>query len=289
MRINGFDFKIGADPEVFVKRFGGLVSAYGLVPGTKEAPWPLKDGAVQVDGMALEFNINPADDYNSFERNMTSVLSQMINMVPGYEIFVEPVAEFGHAYINAQPKVARDLGCNPDFNAYTGKANPRPDVDTPFRTASGHIHIGWHTDPVDVNDPTHLEACHALVKTLDVYLGLPSLTWDRDTRRRQLYGKAGAFRPKSYGLEYRTLSNKWINDPVRRQLVYENTISAINRTFENPAFGDTLFEGVSAREIIDNWDGKPSPNNDNKYEIGLISAFNEYSIKTPRDYRKKPE
>ena len=30
-----YDFKIGADPEFFVKKFGKLVSAYGLIPGSK--------------------------------------------------------------------------------------------------------------------------------------------------------------------------------------------------------------------------------------------------------------
>ena len=140
-----FDFKIGADPEFFVKRFGKLVSAYGLIPGSKENPHRVPKGAVQVDGMALEFNINPAETYSQFEDNMSTVLDSITKMVPGYEIFVEPVADFGLAYIDAQPKEAKDLGCSPDFNAYTKMANPRPDVNTPFRTASGHVHIASRT------------------------------------------------------------------------------------------------------------------------------------------------
>ena len=114
MKINGYDFLIGADPEFFVKKAGKVVSAHNLVPGTKESPFPVKNGAVQVDGMALEFNINPAETFAAFESSLDSVLEQIIRMVPGYEIFADPpnpiagplmnsVADFGKAYLDAQP------------------------------------------------------------------------------------------------------------------------------------------------------------------------------------------
>lgn len=278
MKINGYDFKIGADPEFFVKKFGKLHSAHGLIPGTKEAPHKVKNGAVQVDGMALEFNIDPAENYSQFESNMSNVMTQIMGMIPGYEVFVEPVADFGLEYIQAQPKEASELGCSPDFNAYTKMANPRPDANTPFRTASGHVHIGWTTEPVDINNEGHLEACRTLTKALDVYLGIPSLVWDTDDRRRSLYGAAGAFRPKPYGMEYRVLSNKWITDPVLRKTVYFNTMDAIKATFENPEVGDTKFYGLTAREII--------AKTDDKWKNAAGFAFNYGGVKTSKYYRE---
>lgn len=233
-----YEFQIGADPEVFVKNSSGnLVSAYGLIKGDKKDPFKVKNGAVQVDGMALEFNIDPAKDFDSFNRNLDTVLETLKSMVPDYELAISPVAEFGKEYIEKQPKEAKELGCDPDFDAYTGKANPRPDGEQGFRTASGHIHIGW-TEGVDPNNPTHLEACKALVKNLDTYVGLPSLVWesllgDKEDKRRKLYGKAGAFRPKPYGLEYRVLSNTWLLDRAFRKCVFENTLTAIKKTFED--------------------------------------------------------
>lgn len=277
MKINGRDFKIGADPEFFVKRFGKLTSAYGLVPGSKENPFKVKNGAVQVDGMALEFNIDPAENFDQFEGNMSSVLKAITDMVPGYEIFIEPVADFGAEYIEAQPKEAKELGCSPDFNAYTKLANPRPDANTPFRTASGHVHVGW-TSGVDINNEGHLEACRALTKSLDVWLGLPSLLWDNDDRRRSLYGAAGAFRPKPYGMEYRVLSNKWIENPLYRKVVYYNTIEAIKKTFENPDYGDQDLFGMKAKDIIEKKEG---------WEDSLKSVFTFGDVKTPRFYREK--
>lgn len=277
--INGktFEFKIGADPEFFVKQAGRLVSAYGLVPGTKEAPFKVPRGAVQVDGMALEFNIDPASTYTQFETNMSSVLESIVGMVPGYEIFVEPVAQFGLEYIEAQPREAKELGCSPDYNAYTKKANPRPNGKTPFRTASGHVHIGWASEPVDINDEGHLEACRALTKSLDVHLGITSLLWDQDDLRRTLYGAAGAFRPKPYGMEYRVLSNKWINNPLFRKTVFYNTIRAIEDTFKDPDFGDKQFFGLTARQIINKEEG---------WGNALRAAVEYGDVRTPRWYRE---
>lgn len=277
MKINGYDFKIGADPEFFVKKFGKLQSAHGLIPGTKERPFKVNKGAVQVDGMALEFNIDPAENYEQFEDNMSSVLTSITAMIPGYEVFVEPVADFGLEYISKQPKEASELGCSPDFNAYTKMANPRPDAQTPFRTASGHVHIGWTKEPVDIDNEGHLEACRALTKTLDVYLGIPSMVFDDDDRRRSLYGAAGAFRPKPYGMEYRVLSNKWITNPVLRKLVYHNTMDAIKATFDNPDVGNTKFYDLTAREII-------QKSNDNWFPAACY-AMQYGNIKSPKHYR----
>ena len=261
MKINGFNFLIGADPEFFVKRDGVPVSAHGLIEGTKDAPKKVRNGAVQVDGMALEFNIDPAGSFVEFEENMVSVLSQIKAMVPGYEAMIEPIAEFGAEYIKKQPKEARELGCSPDYNAYTKRENPRPNVDAPFRTASGHIHIGWTKD-VDPMDEGHFEACCTLTKALDIWLGIPSLVWDADDRRRSLYGAAGAFRPKPYGMEYRVLSNKWIDHPQAphlRKAVYYNTIEAIKATFSDPEWVDKAnFGGVTPQAIVnktsDQWE-----------------------------------
>ena len=47
---------------------------------------------------------------------------------------------------------------------------------------------------------------------MDYTLGLDSLLLDSDTRRRSMYGRAGSFRFKEYGIEYRTLSNFWIKN-----------------------------------------------------------------------------
>jgi len=131
--------------------------------------------------------------------------------VPGCGLVTVPTAEFGAEYMAEQPEESLELGCEPDFNAYTGRENPRPNAKNTFRTASGHVHIGW-TEGADPLDPAHFADCIAVVKQLDWSLGLMSKLWDSDEKRRTMYGDLGAFRPKPYGVEYRTMSNAWLTD-----------------------------------------------------------------------------
>lgn len=221
---------VGADPEVFVKQSGVFKSAHGLVVGDKKNPQKVNKGAVQVDGMALEFNIDPASNKEEFITNIYEVMSILRSMVPDYQLEISPVADFGFEYLRAQPAEALELGCEPDYNAWTVGVNPRPDGERPFRTAAGHIHIGF-CDDGEPEDSGYVGYCAEFVRELDFYLGLPSLILDKhpdSVRRRELYGKAGAFRPKKYGVEYRTLSNFWLESGELMGWAYDAAVRGFN-------------------------------------------------------------
>lgn len=146
-----------------------------------------------------------------------------------------------------QCEAALELGCDPDYDAYSGQANPRPDGDVPFRTAGGHVHVGWISD-MPLDDPDHVEACQMLTRELDFYLGLASLFWDNDDQRRNMYGAPGAYRVKSYGVEYRSLSNAWLNDERIQDFVY----TQVQRAFTNLANGDSWYNQYNtlAQQVI---------------------------------------
>lgn len=228
-------FTFGADPEIFLKKSGKPFSAYGVLEGTKESPFPVEAGAYQVDGMAAEFNIQPTD-YNSFETfnyNIIKVMKQLSQAVKAVDksitLNISPTQDFDEEFLKAQPEKATELGCDPDFNAYTLEENPVPDATKTFRTGAGHLHIGWGEDiPVDNED--HFKICADFVKNLDATVGLFMTVIDDDSRRRDLYGKAGAFRPKPYGVEYRTPSNVWIRNQEYRFFVWLLMNKAIANT-----------------------------------------------------------
>lgn len=247
-------YLIGADPELFVvDNTGSFISGHLFPCGTKQEPRKTKHGAVQVDGIALEFNVTPSREKHEFITNLRSVVADLNEIVeeihPGASLKAIPSADVGLKFLDAIPKENAELGCNPDYNAYEMCPNSTPNAMTPFRTGSGHVHIGFcDFDNSKLDSFEHFIKCAMLAKELDYYLGLPSLQWDSDNQRRELYGQAGAFRPKPYGMEYRVLSNRWVDDENLMGFVFDQTQKAME-AFDN---GVSLIDeyGEYARQTI---------------------------------------
>jgi hypothetical protein len=246
---------IGTDPEVFVRDAAGKYfsvedKAHGkLIPGTKFEPHRVNSGAIQRDGVALEFNTIPASTSDEFLTYIEDVMKQMEatfkSIRPDLEIVMTPTATFDREYFDALPEEVKLLGCTPDYNAYTGKENEPPSTDEPFRTGSGHLHIGW-TRWENPHDEAHFDTCMALVRQLDCILYPASLLWDDDDKRRTLYGKIGAFRPKEYGVEYRPLSNAYLSSKKTQKYVFDVAMKAASDFFD----GILYFDNDYAKEMV---------------------------------------
>ncbi len=255
-------FTLGCDPELFiVDAEGKPVSAHGLIPGTKKEPHPVPAGAIQVDGIAGEFNTNPVDsgNFEEFNANIVRVLQELSKAVkkgnPDARFQITPTMHFDQAFLDGLPDEAKELGCDPDYNAYTLEPNPRPDGDRLFRTGSGHIHVGWGAG-IPVDNEEHIRICADFVKMLDFTTGFFMTFIDRNPERRELYGKAGAFRPKPYGVEYRTPSNVWIRSKMFRKLMFASINKAIiyMRSGKNP--GMFISDPSRIQSIINEGDWK---------------------------------
>lgn len=237
-------FAIGADPEVFVGKNGKFVSAHSMVEGTKLKPFPVVDGAVQVDGMALEFNIDPAFTREDFINKIEHVKNQLLSMVSGeYEFLKDCSVFFEDKDVVSVPKYNLELGCSADYNGYDFRENPKPNAKMNMRTAGGHIHIGIaETDRVF--RAKHFKMAGYLARAMDKYVGIYSLIWDKDDSRRSLYGQAGAFRPKKYGMEYRTLSNAWIFSKDIMSFIYDQTEKAVANYLDGERIEDTMYANI---------------------------------------------
>lgn len=255
---------IGTDPELFLKdESGRYVSAHDLIPGSKHQPHRVERGALQPDGVAAEFNTDPAATADEFLANIDQVIEQLEStfktLRPDLTIAITPTATFEKEYFDGLPMVATILGCTPDYNAYTGGENDPPSTTEPFRTGSGHIHVGWGRG-FKPNHKEHFEKCRLMVKQLDTVLYVSSLLWDSDDKRRTLYGKIGCFRPKVYGVEYRPLSNSYLQSKEIQRSVFEIT-KRCSELFLNE--GVALFEDTYAAEIV------------NKIINGKVPSINE--------------
>jgi len=232
---------IGADPELFVLKDGKFISGHIFPCGNKYQPKKTKNGSIQVDGMALEVNMRPATSKKMFVKNIRSVINDLTGVIhkidKSVSLQASPVAFFDREYLESMPIYVKALGCEPDFDAYSGGPNPKPNGEVLFRTGAGHIHLGWGKN-FDTSNEGFLSECREIAKQLDFYLGLPSLLWDTNATRRELYGRPGAFRPKKYGMEYRVLSNAWLQDQALVEMVFSNA----KKAFVNFHKGERLNE-----------------------------------------------
>lgn len=251
---------IGADPEVFVRTFKDkqFIPICGLVGGTKGAPVPMVPKSTYKwleDGAALEFNFKPTPSYETFT-NMCMEIQQMASKLmsdKGLEVVFASEADFRPGILEMFPE-AMQIGCAPDFSAYDfieGNTTPRekPDI-LEFgnkRFAAGHIHIGY-TDKETV--PREVAAM-----MFDAFVLLPTLRWDTQGGRRKFYGQAGLFRPKSYGIEHRSMSNWWFNPlhSAKLPVLAAHIISLFSSICNHPDEAATTFSKIdfdSIRDIV---------------------------------------
>lgn len=246
----------GADPELFVvDREGNFVCADGLIPGTKEEPYKVDGGAVQVDGMAAEFNIDPVTSYKEWGERLDCVQNELKKMLPnGYSLAAVPTAKFSPEAWEAAPDHAKVLGCSPDYNAWRLSVNPPPKDTEMVRHAGGHAHLGW-TEHASPDDEDYYRSCIDLVRQLDWYLAAWSVSKDSDKLRRSMYGGAGAMRFKPYGVEYRTLSNFWLKNKSLRLEMWNRMQSALRNMSKchYPTqffdFNKTLIKGINTSDL----------------------------------------
>lgn len=212
----------GADPELFLRdENNNPLPSIGLIGGSKSHPRQLGGGfALQEDNVTVEFNIPPAKSKEQFATSIGYVLEYLRQEVSAknFSLDISPTMEFEEWQL--QHPQAQELGCEPDYNAWSGRINPRPLAPPTLRSSGGHLHIGY-------DNPTK-ELSREIVRVHDLFVSVPSIIYDNDMKRRQIYGKAGAHRIKKYGVECRTFSNFWIKSEELTNWVYEQSEKAIN-------------------------------------------------------------
>ena len=199
------NFFVGSDPEWFLVNMGErrFVSSEGIIGGAKEKPIPVGDGFfVQEDNVAAEGNIPPAATREELIKNIEILKQKIQDITPkGVTLWNGCTANFTKKEL--ETKQGCEFGCLPDNDAYLGIQNDPVEAvpGEAERHAGAHIWIGYD----DSNSETNKE----LIKAADLFLGVPSVLLDEDHRRRSMYGKAGSYREKHFGVEYRVLSNFW--------------------------------------------------------------------------------
>lgn len=239
---------VGCDPEIFlIDAAGAFRSSIGIIGGSKHDPRPLPIGdgyAVQEDNVALEFNIPPAHSAEELDKNIDNVLKYLQEEVAQHALTFSNVSAVSFPMDQLMHPAALEFGCDPDYDAWKdGAVNPRPKAeDKNLRTCGGHVHVGYKF--------TSREQVIEFTKYMDLFLGVQSVLLDNGELRKQLYGKAGAFRYKPYGMEYRSLSNFWIFSKHLREWVWNNTEAAmdawLNKKVDMSVAGSDIQEAINS-------------------------------------------
>ena len=73
---------------------------------------------------------------------------------------------------------------------------------------------------------------------------------DEGEQRKKMYGAAGAHRVKSYGVEYRTLSNFWIFEEKLIRWVWNNTQRALDCSFDVSDYADDIIKAINGNDKV---------------------------------------
>lgn len=246
-KINMESVLVGCDPEAFVrdKYTGEIVSAIGHIPGDKDRPHPISEQghAIQTDNVMVEFCVPPSKSGKELFGHITYCLGIINSMLPAnIETIVQASATLDKRFLKC--KQAKTFGCDPDFDVYTLAPNTPPDSKGQLRSAGGHIHVGYEQPNFQHN--------LKIVRAMDLFLGIPSILLDKDTERKKMYGKAGAYREKPYGVEYRVLSNFWIQNEITTEWAFNQTMKAVQYASEEDWIDDET--SVNIQLAINNQD-----------------------------------
>lgn len=256
-------FSLGSDPEFFFMHEGDVVPSVNILSG--------KSDSVKPDGVQGELNPR-ADKCRQFAG---TYLGRAILEANEEAQKIGATLDFSVGHVLSDkawkrtPISARRFGCSPTLNSHESKFERVSGLRERFRAAGGHIHVAYKSKDNS-----------KLVQVMDIVAGNTCVLVDRDennARRRVMYGRAGEYREKPYGLEYRVLSNFWLKHNVLFSLANALVRNACG--IDSVGLSDELisrFDMNKVRDAINNNDKELALEN---FKI-LIEFIKEKNIDT---------
>lgn len=216
---------LGSDPEMFVENSkGDLIPAFHFL-GSKDIPnktWNSTYGnqTMYWDGYQAEFTTSPQSclghHVDSVHAGLKGLLIAARKHDPTARLSVKTTFDVPQDNLNNDKDEHVNFGCMPSLNAYGLEGLKVNGREVDYRSAGGHIHIGY-------NKGTE-EETKRIVRAMDSILGVACVglfaNYD-EPRRRRMYGLPGEYRLPAHGIEYRVLSNAWLFHPLIMNLVFD--------------------------------------------------------------------
>ena len=193
----------GLDPEFFFVDGKTVPAEKILGERFKDNPIKFKNFKLYVDGYQAEINFNEPMSPERLYEELINAIEIIRNKYS--EVSFKPVIKIDTEELKGLSEITKKFHCVPDENIYD-KHVKVPDGETHDRRyAGGHIHIDIKYSDAELN---------MLIPYFDRVIGMPlSLLMQEkelEKERRKVYGYAGSFRRKPYGIEYRVPSSGWL-------------------------------------------------------------------------------
>lgn len=250
--MKSFPVQFGCDPEFFFKKDGKVIGSEKVLSknGLEHLTSVVKDGIqAEIHPQANECRVILAN-------NLSNCLASIAGNLEGVECDFSPLVDIDKEEMDSLSDDSKQFGCSPSISASDKKATIK--VKDPskylFRSAGGHIHLG-------ITNEIELLQVHknidTIVKLMDIIVGNTCVLLDRhegNVERRKNYGRAGEYRIKPYGFEYRTLSNFWLRHYQLMSLSFGLARYALNvwRNNEEQQFFDLVDYEVVKHAINNN-------------------------------------
>jgi hypothetical protein len=168
-------------------------------------------GQYHNDGWPLEWAFMPAESVEQFLANdlgMRQLIEHRFDVrLTGYDYFSIDSSILTHRPngLGYMYNVGRTLGCSADYQLERKRTVERWVVNSPYREMGLHLHFDLRPDVAGVIDKT-VQFVSQLDEAMRPFHVQPSGDY------KPWYRQAGVYRPKPYGVEYRSLGSSIIND-----------------------------------------------------------------------------
>ena len=259
---------IGTDPELFLrsKDTGAYVPSFYVIQGDKNNPTPISENGhnIQCDNVMVEYGVPPSKTAEEYVKNNQFVLDYLKEKVAdpnNLELVIKPYVNFDENDLLGEK--ATEFGCMPDFNVWKGgKPNTVGRPEKTGRSAGGHIHVGYDNHNFITND--------YIVKALDLFIGVPLVKMEPNNKRKEMYGKAGSYRPQPWGVEYRSPSNFIVSSPELMKWAFNQVLKAVAFINDENKRSDLNRFAYEIQSSIDNKDLRNTNSLIERFELEVL-------------------
>ena len=262
---------MGCDPEFFfVNKKGQVVGSEKVLPkeglsfGENEYTWyegVLNEPVFIIDGVQAELNVEPNTCRALLGNDIHACFFQLRQMLKksgkDLTLKIDPLVNITQNELDSLSDRSKVFGCAPSNNVYQTRQQARIRVNPKKylkRPAGGHIHFG--SDGWQRSLRKALKNPAVMVPILDLVVANTCVLIDRhpgNKERRANYGRCGEYRLKTYGLEYRALSNFWLNSYQLMSFVMglcRQAVDMVVGSTKDSNYVKALLDAVPRQDVI---------------------------------------